>query len=244
MLLAGQTNAQAKKPLSVANLAQMKNAGFDDQTIINAIRADGVSIDTSVQGLLALKKAGLSEKVIDAVLAAETPKPTSPGESASAQGLPEDIGVYTSVKNTLTLLPVEIVNFRTRGMLGAAFTYGIKKAKFEGTVPGRKSSEQLKDPATFVLRCADGTAPTEYQLIRLDSRKDSREFTESKMGLMGASGGVDQEAISLKFKNIGHDTYKATATDLKPGEYGFLAPGALASANGASAGKLYTFGIS
>jgi hypothetical protein len=77
----------------------------------------------------------------------------------------------------------------------------------------------------------------------LDSRKDSREFTESKMGLTGVSGGVDKQAVSLNFQHTGHNTYQTTASDLKKGEYGFLAPGALASGNGASTGKLYTFGI-
>lgn len=236
-------SAQTRKPLTSADLTQMKTMGFDDQTITNAIVANGVSLDTSVQGLMALKQAGLSEKVIDAALAAAAPKPAPSIPSSADSGIPEDIGAYVIVKDALTTLPVEVVNFKTGGMLGAAFTYGIKKAKFQGTVPGQKSSEELTNPVTFVLRCADGTAPTEYQLIQLDTKSDRREFTESKVGLMGASGGVDKQAIAINFQRVGHDTYKGTISDLKVGQYGFLAPGALASANGASTGKLYTFGI-
>lgn len=237
-------SAQAKKPLTSADLIQMKTAGFDDQTIINAIGANDVSLDTSVQGLMTLKKAGLSEKVIDAALAAAAPKPASGNSSADESGLPEDIGAYAMVKNALTPLPVEVVNFKTAGTLGMAFSYGIKKAKFEGVLPGQESSMRLTDPVTFVLRCADGTAPTEYQLIRLDTKKDSREFTQSKMGLTGASGGVDRQALSVNFQRIGRDTYKGTLPDLKSGEYGFLAPGTVVSPLGASTGKLYTFGVS
>jgi hypothetical protein len=235
--------SQAKKPLTAADLVQMKTAGFNDQTIVNAIAANGVSLDTSVQGLIALKQSDLSEKVIDAALAAAAPRPASSSATAENSGIPDDIGVYVTVKDALTELPVEVVNFKTAGTLGMAFTYGLKKARFQGTLPGERSSERVAIPATFVIHCADGTAPTEYQLIPLDLKKDSREFTESKMGLTGASGGVDKQAISLKFQRIGHDTYKATAAELKAGEYGFLAPGALASANGASNGKLYTFGV-
>lgn len=235
--------AQTKKPLTAADLSQMKTMGFDDQTIISAIAANGVSLDTSVQGLIALKQSGLSEKVIDAALAAAAPRPTGSPSEAADNGIPDEIGAYAMVKDKLTPLPVEVVNFKTAGVLGAAFTYGIKKAKFQGTVPGDKSSQQLTSPVTFVLRCADGTAPTEYQLIQLDAKSDRREFTESKVGLMGASGGVDKQAIAINFQHIGHDTYKGTIPALKSGQYGFLAPGALASANGASTGKLYTFGI-
>lgn len=237
-------SAQARKPLTSADLTQMKTAGFDDQTIVNAINANGVSIDTSVQGLLALKQSGLSEKVIAAALAAAAPKPAAaPADAGVDSGIPDEIGAYAMMRGKMTPLPVEVVNFKTAGTMAMAFTYGLKKAKFQGTVPGEKSSTQLTTPVTIILRCADGTAPTEYQLIQLDEKKDSREFTESKMGLMGASGGVDKQAVSINFQHIGHDTYKGTIADLKKGEYGFLAPGALASANGASTGKLYTFGI-
>jgi hypothetical protein len=236
--------AQSQKPLTRTDLVQMKTAGFDDQTVINAITADGVSLDTSVQGLITLKQSGLSERVIDAALAAVAPKPSSSNVSAPDNGIPDEIGAYVMAKGVLIPLPVEVVNFKTAGTLGMAFTYGIKKAKFQGTVPGQQSATRLANPVTFVLRCADGTAPTEYQLIQLDKKKDSREFTESKMGLTGASGGVDKAALSINFQHVGHDTYKGTIADLKLGEYGFLAPGALASANGASTGKLYTFGVS
>jgi hypothetical protein len=236
-------SAQTHKPLTAADLRQMKTAGFDDQTIINAIAANGVSLDTSVQGLISLKQSGLSEKVIDAALAAATPKPPPSNTPAQDPGIPDEIGAYAMVKGVLTSLPVEVVNFKTAGMLGAAFSYGIHKAKLQGTVPGERSSSQLTLPVTLTIRCADGTAPTEYQLVPLESKKDIRQFTEAKVGLTGASGGVDNQAISLTFQKIARNTYKAMVPELKRGEYGFLAPGALASANGASSGKLYTFGI-
>jgi hypothetical protein len=119
----------------------------------------------------------------------------------------------------------------------------LAKTKLKGILPGDRSSARLAVPATFVLRCADGIAPTEYQLIELDPKKDSREFTDAKMNVAGASAGVDKQAVALNFQKIGHNTYKATAPDLKKGEYGFLAPGHYATTNGASSGKLYTFGV-
>ena len=74
----GLVQAQAKKPLTSDDLIQMKKANFDDQMVVNAIAADGVSIDTSVRGLMALKSAGVSDKVINAVLSAATPKSSAP----------------------------------------------------------------------------------------------------------------------------------------------------------------------
>jgi len=237
----GNLFAQAPKPLTSVDLVQMRTAGFDDQTIVNAIGANGVSLDTSVQGLLSLKRSGLSDKVINAALAAAAPK--SPTAAPDESGVPDDIGAYALVKDQLTPLPVEVVNFKTSGTLGTAFSYGIAKTKLKGILPGDKSSARLAVPATFVLRCADGTAPTEYQLIHLDLKKDTREFIDAKMNVAGASAGVDKQAVALNFQRIGHNTYKATVSDLNKGEYGFLAPGHYATTNGASSGKLYTFGV-
>jgi len=241
LFAASLLSGQVKKPLTSDDLIQMKKAGFDDQTVINAMAANGVSMDTSVQSLIKVKSAGVSDQVIRAALS--TAAPTRPNVAEQEKGLPDEIGAYASLKDSLTALPVEIVNFKTAGVLGAAFTYGLKKAKFQGTVNGSKSSIQVTNPVTLVLRCSDGTAPTEYQLVPLDQKRDSREFTEAKFGAIGASGGVNKSAIPMKFEKIGRNTYKATLSDLRDGEYGILAPGALASANGASSGKLYTFGL-
>lgn len=248
MYLAAMTLAVAfafstPKPLTSTDLIQMKAAGFDDQTIVNAIAANGVAIDTSVEGLISLKQSGLSKIVIDAALGAAAPKPTPATPSTPDNRIPDEIGAYAMVKDVLTPLPVEVVNFKTAGTLAMAFTYGIKKAKFQGTVTGNSSPAQLMLPVTLILHCADGTAPNEYQLVPLETKKDSREFTEAKMGFAGASGGVNDLAVSVKFEKIGRNTYKAKVSEMKRGQYGFLAPGALASANGASNGKLYTFGI-
>jgi hypothetical protein len=160
-LLASLASGQAKKPLTSDDLIQMKKAGFDDQMAINAIAANGVSLDTSVQGLTTLKSAGVSDQVINAALSAAAPKPAGSGSAEPDKGLPDEIGAYAIVKDSLTPLPVEIVNFKTAGLLGSAFTYGIKKGKVQGTVNGSRSSSQLTNPVMIVLRCPEGTAPTE-----------------------------------------------------------------------------------
>jgi hypothetical protein len=60
--------AQSQKPLTNDDVIQMVKAGFDEATTITAIDAANPGFDTSVQGLLALKAAGVGEKVIAAML--------------------------------------------------------------------------------------------------------------------------------------------------------------------------------
>ncbi|MBI3645445.1 MAG: hypothetical protein HY233_05740 [Acidobacteriales bacterium] len=234
---------QAKKPLTSDDLIQMKKAGFDEQTMIRAIEANGVSIDTSLQGLLALKNSGLGGAVINSALSAAAPKSPPVSAAIEPNGLPDEVGLYLARAGTLVAVQPEVVNFKTGGMLKAVATYGIAKAKFNGTVRGEKSSIQVTSPIEVVLRCQDGTAPSEYQLVMLEAKKDHREFTAGRAGLTGASMGLDKSAIALKFDKIGKNTYKTQISVLKRGEYGFLAPGAVSTSNMASSGKMYTFRV-
>ena len=88
--------AQHKKPLTNADVIQMVKAGFNEQTIIGAIKANNAAFDTSVQALLQLKNAGVSQSIIDVMLSEEARKrpvaqaPTQtaapPGSVATASG--------------------------------------------------------------------------------------------------------------------------------------------------------------
>ena len=67
-----------------AEIEEMVAAGFSDSTIIAVIGANAVAFDVSPRALVALKSAGVSEQVIEAMLAAEAakasavePEPTS-----------------------------------------------------------------------------------------------------------------------------------------------------------------------
>jgi hypothetical protein len=67
-----------------AEIQEMVAAGFSDSTIVAVIGANAVAFDVSPRALVALKSAGVSEQVIEAMLAAEAanasaaePEPTS-----------------------------------------------------------------------------------------------------------------------------------------------------------------------
>ena len=70
LLLAGAGLAQPQKPLTNNDVIEMVKAGFDEQTILTAIGNSTPDFDTTVQGMIALKQAGISEKLISAMLAA------------------------------------------------------------------------------------------------------------------------------------------------------------------------------
>jgi len=251
--------AQGKKPLTNDDVLQMVKVGFQESMIIKAIEANDTNFDVSFQPLMDLKNAGMSQAVIEAMLAAEakkkapapaanTPKDlSSSGQKSVAgdpPGLPEEVGVYV-VKSpgVLAAMEPEIVTWRTGGILKAMATGGLTKGHVNGVVKNKHGSLQLAPPLEFVIRCPEGVSANEYQLLRLDEHGDRREFRAITGGILHASGGAERNAVPADAEKVAPRTYKIKIAQLKKGEYGFLPPGAYGSASTASVGKIYTFWI-
>ena len=68
------TAQQNNPPLTNSDVVKMVKAGTPDATIVNAIAARDTQFDLSATGLQALSQAGVSSKVVRAMLAAESKK--------------------------------------------------------------------------------------------------------------------------------------------------------------------------
>src|SRR5712692_393664 len=66
--------AQQKNPLTNADVIKMVKAGLAETTIVAAISANDTQFDLSSAGLQGLNQAGVTSKVIRAMLAAEAKK--------------------------------------------------------------------------------------------------------------------------------------------------------------------------
>jgi hypothetical protein len=81
---------QAIKPLTNDDVVLMVKNELPEEVILNAIQANETTFDTSASSLIGLKNAGVSPKLIDAMLASaaakKNPPATSPGSQAVAPG--------------------------------------------------------------------------------------------------------------------------------------------------------------
>lgn len=266
LLVSGFSLAQSGKPLTNDDVVQMVKGGFDESTTIAAIEAADTNFDTSVQALMALKTAGVSEKTISAMLAAtkkksEAAKAPAPAAAAAPAtppnpDVPEDVGVYVKLKGSLAEVYAEIVDWKSGGVGKSMLSMGMTKGHVNAVVKGPKSKLQVGEPMEFVIKCTEGVTPSEYILLKLDEKGDRREFRAVTGGVYHSSGGADKNAVKFDFQKIAPRTYKIALTGLKKGEYGFLPPGGGsvgAVGGGASgktvqggsmqSGKLYTFGV-
>ena len=82
-LAAGICLAQEAKPLKNADIKQMVAAGIGDDTIVVVIRSRRCEFDTSVDALIDLKNANVSQRIIGLMLAGPQPGP------AKSEAVPE-----------------------------------------------------------------------------------------------------------------------------------------------------------
>src|SRR5262245_4686260 len=96
------------------DLLKMVKAGFKEETIIEAIRANEPRYDTSVEALVTLKNAGVSERVISTMLAAARAGTSAPNVDAEGGTLPGEIGVYALKDGRYVELADEAVDWRSK----------------------------------------------------------------------------------------------------------------------------------
>jgi hypothetical protein len=73
--------AQTQKPLTNGDIINMTTQGFDAALIVKDIQTSSTDFDTSTQALINLKNAGVDKSVLEAMLAAQSAKPSGTEEA-------------------------------------------------------------------------------------------------------------------------------------------------------------------
>jgi hypothetical protein len=241
----------AQQTLNNNSVIKLVKAGLSDDLIVSTINGSAGTYDTSVDGIIALKTAGASDKVVAAIVTKATaPAPAFAALSApaAASALPagiDEVGVYYKDKTGawVALMP-EIVNFKTGGVLKSMMTDGLVKGDLNGHIQGAHARTFTTLPVVFAVYVPEGTAITEYQLLRLRPNSSSREFRSVTGGVMHVSGGATRDSIEFQPTKIMPRLYQVTLdASSGKGEYGLLPPGAVGSSNMGSSGKIYSVSV-
>jgi hypothetical protein len=155
-----------------------------------------------------------------------------------------DVGVYVAHDTQWQELPVEIVNWKSGGVIKSVVTRGIVKQDLNGRILGGESCIALSNTAALEIfvRTVDGVSAEEYQLLKLREHHDAREFRSVTGGVFHESGGATRDRIPFTATRVGPRLWKVVLTNLPNGEYGFLPP--VNSSSLAAAGKVYSFQVS
>ncbi|MGB8030777.1 MAG: hypothetical protein WCF30_14070 [Terracidiphilus sp.] len=245
----------AQQGLNNDSIIRMVGAQLSDDVIVTTINASPGAYDTSPEGLIALKQAGVSDKVIAAIAAKGTgaaPDPAAPSTSdASAPAAPlppsvENIGAYYKDSGSnWQPLPSEVVIFASGGLIKHFASAGLMKQDLNGLVGGMRSRLVVSTPITFILHVPQGRTASDYELVRLHIVGNNRQFQSAVGGLIHESSGSIRDEIDFSSTQIAPSAYQIVLNNgLGDGEFGFLAPQDSDSPKTpASSGKIFTFAI-
>jgi hypothetical protein len=226
---------------------KMAKAGLGEEILLSTVKNQPGQYSTAPNDLIALKGAGVTDKVIAAMMekgasgagAAANPVAAAP---KAAPGPVNEVGVYYLKNDAWADLAPEVVNFKTGGVLKSIGTAGIVKGDVNGHVNGEHSKTALKSPVTLMVYTPEGTAITEYQLLRLRDAKDGREFRTVTGGVMHVSGGATRDLVPFESKKTAPRTYEIVLPNLGSADYGLLPPaGGDSTSSSGRIGKIYSF---
>ena len=233
----------------------MVKAQLSDDVIAATINSSAGSYDTSPDALIALKQAGVSDKVIAAVVSKGSAAPAAPPPAAAPAAeepqpsLPpgvENVGAYfRDTGGNWQPLPSEVVIFQSGGLVKHVASAGLVKEDLNGLIGGTRSRVVVTAPVTFILHVPLGRTAGDYELVRLHVSGNNRQFQSAAGGLIHETSGSLRDEIDFSSKQIGLSVYRIVlGSQIGQGEFGFLEPQPAASARTPpSSGKIFTFAI-
>ena len=234
-------------------VVKLAKSGVGDELVVATINAQPGNYSLTTDDMLALKKAGVSDKVIGAMIvkanapaAAPAAAPAGPAAANPAVAGVDEVGVYYKDRSGKWVpMSPEIVNYKSGGALKSFATNGIIKQDRNGHIEGETGKIAVTKPVDFLFYVSEGTAAEEYILLKLrPSNGKSREFRSQTGGVIHSSTGATRDNVEFTPIKIAPRMYQISLpTSATTGEYGILPPGAITSTNAASGGKIYTFKV-
>jgi hypothetical protein len=224
------------------SVMKMAKAGLGDDLIIETINTQPGKYVTDADSLVALKGAGVSDRVITAMINKSRRQITNVPEKPVELSDVNEIGVYYKdhTGKWIAIEP-EIVHIKSDGWIKSTVTDGIIKQDHNGHLNGRESKLALQAPFDILIYVPEGVSANEYDFLRFRINSSNREFRVLTGGVFHSTGGADRDEVKFNPVKTGPHTYQFTVDqNTGGGEYGILPPG---TGNVTNGGKIYTFAI-
>lgn len=208
-------------------VVELTKMGLGDDIIIAKFKTSTCKFALSDEDLAQLKKHGVSDKVVAAMLEAS---------------------VLTEPKVSIDKNPASIHTFgqaKVGGRLGSAFTYGLKSVKSKAYLQGQHAAIKCSRSPLIEMELPKGDSVENYMIVKLDGKDDRREMeVGSAGGIVGGKTGIRAESIvKTHAVPVAGNKYKlATDSDLKSGEYIIYVVGSIDHVKGIF-GKGYDFTV-
>ena len=233
----------AQEVLTNDSVIQMVKAGLPEAVVIAKIKSTATTFDLKTDSLVSLKKAGVSDKVLEAMVAAGSGSapttgamPAPPAPAMAAGALKNTDVIYQLVGGKYVEMFATSANLETN--------MAFFQSKSEVVLEGKKAQYRTTDKQPVFLSTYSSTDAPLVRLKQGDDHND-RNLKIGSGAFMPFGGtqkmGVrNEDKIPVTIERDPRGFYKVTpSAALPPGEYGFI----LATGFGAGSGKIYDFGV-
>lgn len=233
----------AQEAMTNEGVVQLVKSGLSEGLIESIIRQQPGTYTLGAAELVTLKEAGVSERLITAMLdkGKGTAKKPATGTAANAvsSGTITGKGLFYKKDGEYFELISEQVQWNTGGAFKNIVSAGIVKKDLKGSVAGPSSLNFLRNPMDIVIAPPMGRNINAYVLVQLKPEDGVRKFN---VGPVNKSSGVAKGAIPFGVEKVGDEQYRIVLpTALGPGEYGIL--GIIPEDAEGTSSKMYTFRI-
>ncbi|HEV2178222.1 MAG TPA: hypothetical protein VGW33_13635 [Terriglobia bacterium] len=194
----------ASEDITNDRVIQMAKMGLDDDIIIAKIKTSHTKFALADEDLVALKKAGVSAKVIAAML---------------------ESNVLTNARVKVDGNLVELHTLgqtKTGGRLGSDLTFHIKSVKEKAYLQGQHAAVISSTKPKIEVELPPSDTIDSYILVKMNGKGDRRELEVGSVGTaVGAKQGVRAEdVVKTSAESLGGRRYMMTTQNpLKSGEY-------------------------
>ena len=219
-----KATAAHAETLTNSGVIALTGAGLSPELIVAKMESSACTFDLSTNGLVALKKAGVNDAVLQAMMSrgsgkvGSTAKPKPGPTTNKAPKL--EIANHPYFRNSSGAWnPLEKATSSLKSKM-VAMGYGGVKMLFQ--IPNEKSPSRFiaTDSTTFLINTF-GTSMPEFVLYQAKLEKGNRAAVGAKVGgLSGVSSG--QDVITFNVLPVGNGIFRLVPSKkLPPGEYFF-----------------------
>lgn len=212
-------NSQETDVLTNDKVIKLHQAGFSNEVLKSKIQTSLSKFDVTMNGLMTLKKAGISDDVINMMIA----KPNQSNNSIttntnSVNSIDKEIpnlssGIYYKTpKNEYLEIEPSVLTSSNTNKAAQFFVSGLINSKQKASLSGSKSSFEINNSRPTIVFVFDvsmknnlnndnnqffsnARSPKEFILVKLEATKKSREITVSKGNVISSNAGIDDNSV-------------------------------------------------